>query len=41
MAIQTADLGVTSPAGFRVLGRATGAEARGCSIAMDDLLSSL
>ncbi|HKP77352.1 MAG TPA: hypothetical protein VJT67_17615 [Longimicrobiaceae bacterium] len=41
MAIQTADLGFTTPDGFRVLGRATGAEARGCSIAMDDLLSSL
>lgn len=39
--IQTADLGVTSPGGFRVLGRATGAEARGCSLAMDDLLSAL
>jgi hypothetical protein len=39
--IQTADLGVTSPAGFRVLGRAQGAEARGCSLAMDDLLSAL
>jgi hypothetical protein len=39
--IQTADLGVTSPAGFRVLGRASGAEARGCSLAMDDLLRAL
>jgi hypothetical protein len=39
--IQTADLGFTSPAGFRVLGRARGAEARGCSLAMDDLLSAL
>ncbi|HEU0014168.1 MAG TPA: hypothetical protein VFQ45_10815 [Longimicrobium sp.] len=41
MAIQTADLGVTFAEGFRVLGRATGAEARGCSIAMDELLSAL
>lgn len=41
MAIQTADLGYTSPAGFRVLGRAQGAEARGCSIAMDELLSAI
>jgi hypothetical protein len=41
MAIQTADLGITSPTGFRVLGRARGAEARGCSIAMDDLLSAI
>ena len=39
--IQTADLGITSPDGFRVLGRARGAEARGCSLAMDDLLSAL
>lgn len=41
MAIQTADLSVTSPEGFRVLGRARGAEARGCSLAMDDLLTAL
>lgn len=41
MAIQTADLGFTTPAGFRVLGRAQGAEARGCSIAMDELLLAL
>ncbi|MBW3571704.1 MAG: long-chain fatty acid--CoA ligase [Gemmatimonadetes bacterium] len=41
MAIQTADLGVTWPAGFRVLGRAAGAEARGCSLAMDDLLRAI
>jgi hypothetical protein len=40
-AIQTADLGVTSPDGFRVTGRARGAEARGCSLAMDDLLRAL
>ena len=41
MAIQTADLGVTAPGGFRVLGRAAGATARGCSLAMDDLLAAL
>jgi len=41
VAIQTADLGFTTPAGFRVIGRAQGAEARGCSIAMDELLSAL
>lgn len=41
MAIQTADLGVTAPGGFRVLGRAAGAEARGCSLAMDELLTAL
>jgi hypothetical protein len=39
--IQTEDLGMTSPKGFRVLGRARGAEARGCSLAMDDLLTAL
>ena len=41
MGIQTADLGVTAPGGFRVLGRAQGAEARGCSLAMDDLLRAI
>jgi hypothetical protein len=41
MSIQTADLGFTAPGGFRVLGRARGAEARGCSLAMDDLLTAL
>ncbi|HEX2081801.1 MAG TPA: hypothetical protein VHG08_29115 [Longimicrobium sp.] len=41
MAVQTADLGITSPAGFRVLGRARDAEARGCSLAMDDLLRAI
>jgi hypothetical protein len=41
MAIQTADLGVTSPQGFRLLGRARGAEARGCSLAMEDLLRAI
>jgi hypothetical protein len=39
--IQTEDLGITSAEGFRVLGRARGAEARGCSLAMDDLLTAL
>ena len=40
-AIQTEDLGQTvdgPDGGFLVLGRAQGAEARGCSIALDDLL---
>ncbi len=37
-AIQTEDLGRTVADGFEVLGRAQGAEARGCSIALDDLL---
>jgi hypothetical protein len=40
MAIQTEDLGVRAGDGFRVLGRAVGAAPRGCSIAMDELLSA-
>jgi hypothetical protein len=39
MAILTEDLGFAVEDGFRVLGRAQGAEPRGCSLAMDDLLS--
>lgn len=39
--LQTADLGVTYVDGFRLLGRAPAAEARGCSIAMDELLAAL
>ena len=39
MAIQTDDLGVEIGDGFEVLGRASGAEARGCSIAIDEMLS--
>ena len=41
-AVQTADLGRVvpgQPEGFEVLGRLSGAEARGCSIAADDMLS--
>jgi hypothetical protein len=41
VAVQTADLGTVEPEGFRVLGRARGAEARGCSLAMDQLLAAL
>ena len=37
-AIQTADLGRRLGDGFEVLGRAEGAEARGCSIAVDEML---
>jgi hypothetical protein len=36
MAIQTEDWGVMRGEGFEVLGRAMGAEARGCSIAADE-----
>ncbi len=41
MAVLTEDLGVAFDDGFRVLGRAQGAEPRGCSLAMDDLLSGV
>lgn len=39
--LQTADLGRSTPAGIELMGRAPAAEARGCSIAMDELLSAL
>lgn len=39
LALQTADLGRALPEGFEVLGREPGAEARGCSIAIDELLA--
>ena len=38
-ALQTADLGRSMGEGFEILGREEGAEARGCSIAVDLLLS--
>jgi hypothetical protein len=38
LAVQTADLGRASGDGFEVQGRAPGAEARGCSIAADEML---
>ena len=41
MAVLTEDLGIAVDDGFRVLGRVQGAEARGCSLAMDDLLSGV
>jgi len=37
MAVQTLDLGVEKGHGFDVLGRASGAEARGCSQLMSVL----
>ncbi|HXK21857.1 MAG TPA: long-chain fatty acid--CoA ligase [Myxococcota bacterium] len=37
-AVQTADLGVAHGDGFEVIGRDPGAEERGCSIALDELL---
>jgi hypothetical protein len=41
MAVLTEDQGVADEDGFRVLGRVQGAEPRGCSLAMDDLLSGV
>ena len=41
LALQTADLGIVENGQFRLLGRARGAEARGCSLAMDELLHAL
>jgi hypothetical protein len=38
LAVQTADLGRELPGGFEVVGRSAGAEARGCSIAADEML---
>ena len=38
LAIQSADLGRAVGDGFEVLGREAGAEARGCSIAADEML---
>lgn len=39
-AVLTEDMGLLEGAGIRLLGRAAGAEPRGCSIAMDDLLAA-
>ncbi len=39
-AVLTEDMGVAVDDGFRVLGRSLGAEPRGCSLAMDQLMSS-
>lgn len=39
--ILTEDLGAADDGGFRVLGRASGAEPRGCSLAMDELLEGV
>jgi hypothetical protein len=38
-AVLTEDMGVAVDGGFRVLGRAPGAEPRGCSLALEELLS--
>ena len=39
-AVLTEDLGIATGAGFRLLGRAEGAEPRGCSLAMEELLEA-
>ena len=39
-AVLTEDLGIAADAGFRLLGRAEGAEPRGCSLAMEELLEA-
>ena len=38
--ILTEDLGHRTPDGFLLQGRAKGAEARGCSIAVDEVISA-
>lgn len=40
LAILTEDLGYRTPQGFKLNGRAKGAEARGCSIAVDEVMSA-
>jgi hypothetical protein len=40
IALQTADLGSADEHGFEITGRAAGAEARGCSLAVEELLSA-
>lgn len=40
LAVATADLGRAFADGFEVIGRQSGAEARGCSIALDEMLSA-
>lgn len=39
VAILTEDVGVSTAHGFRLLGRVQGAESRGCSVAVDELLT--
>ena len=40
-AVETADLGRSIGDGFEVIGREPGAEARGCSLAADEMLTGL
>jgi acyl-protein synthetase LuxE len=38
--ILTEDVGITTAAGFRLLGRVKGAESRGCSVSVDEMLAA-
>jgi hypothetical protein len=38
--ILTEDVGVATSRGFRLLGRIQGAESRGCSISVDEMLAA-
>ncbi len=40
LAVQTDDLGYEIENGFEIVGRVKGAEARGCSVAMDDIINA-
>lgn len=40
LAILTEDLGVRTDSGYELNGRAKGAEARGCSIAVDEVMAA-
>jgi hypothetical protein len=40
MAIQTDDLGYATGAGFEIVGRVPGSEARGCALVLDELLAA-
>jgi len=40
LAVQTDDLGIWRGGGFEILGRASGAEPRGCSLAVEDFLGA-
>ena len=39
MAIQTDDVGYLTGSGFEITGRAPGAEARGCALALEEFLA--
>jgi len=41
LAVLSEDMGYALGGGFELIGRAKGAEARGCSIAVDELLEAM